>query len=269
MKFYKLLFLLILLPSWMNAQKITGSLGGFAGFKLVSGMKWKSFDRFTTSYNLYNQAMLKKEFSPLRLKNGFVWGVEGMLGAVGVGYNQMTTSAFSRAEFNNGEARELELKAHQNEFTMDLVYPFDVYANAGIMVGVSMEDGTLKSRYIYKNGFVSYAGDKSYNGDFKLRSTGSIILGLRADAGYKWFKFSFRAENYSDFFGLIKGNSQLIPMYDPLGQSVGGYYFVDGPVNQSLPENLNGNGDAVNSFFRGWCYLFVIRITPLLVMKDK
>ena len=270
-----ILFTLTLFISGNNiAQDKVISLAGLFGVQSQGKMKWASMDNFIDSYNLNLSNRLNSPVKYLRLNPGFVWGIEAQAAVVQFGYTHSRAYALSVADLKNGEKREFELDSKLHEIYMTMEFPTDVF-DIGLMWGGVIHSGELRSGYIYSDGTRSYAEDKALNGIYDLGSHMDIIMGPRIDFGYKWIKFSIRAEYQGVFGKLFSSQDETIPGYRDMLMSNAGSagVFDDGQTHHYLPEDWAdqtneyayyvGSKPAVHYGYRGWRYTFVVRIAPL------
>lgn len=274
LKIISLFFCSSLLAVQMSAQNEIVSLGALFGVQSQGKMKWASMDRFIDSYNLNVGNKLTAPVEYLRLNPGFVWGIEAQMLVAQFGYTHTGSNALSVATLKNGEKREFELDSRANEVYMTMAFPSDFF-DIGFNFGGVIYKGELRSSYIYADGFRSYGEDKALNGIYDLGSHMDVTLGPRIDFGYKWIKFSFRAE-YQGVFGKMFGSDNFTPVgyRDMLMSNVASSgTFNDGQTHHYLPEDwpdqvnpsayFVGEKPTVSYGYKGWKMTFLIRIAPL------
>lgn len=151
--------------------------------EFTAAMQWrnyefKSFDQFVTNYNGYTGAQQTAPMPNLTYKQypiggiGFnVWGLAGM----NVEYSYF--SASTAIDFKNKERREIEFSGSNIRASFGIGFPLGrviVKPHAYI----EFTPTTMKSRYVYADGTVSYSPDRPLNGIFHA-NINNVGAGLR------------------------------------------------------------------------------------------
>ncbi len=217
--------------------KVGAQASLFQGFSMDFSTGWyqsKSWNHWKAYYNSVNAGELKKDMSGFRPAVGFELGYNFCIAVRGIAWYSPIRYNYGRAtataKFKDGTARIMQLE--KRTFYMPIgLGAFNVSGNGfgGVFfsIPVGMSVYRLNSAYEYRDGTVSYGGDKGLNGiyrgyDGKIGADISLMGGMGK-------------------LGVIMHATYMLSFLPP---------DVDAKVLSGASGSLNTNGGAVTGKFR-------------------
>lgn len=147
-------------------------------------MKWKSWDNFSSSYNLGYGTKLNGTLSAFDPIMGYYGGVGVRLVVFGVEYSiYRAPDQIQTLSFQNGDKMEFQLITKGYNMNFPIVMPVSKRFSIGVDMGLKSLNGELHSRTVYADGTVSYGEDQETNGIFQFNNRWQIFIGPRFEFG--------------------------------------------------------------------------------------